>query len=105
MYPIPYGACPPYLHYWMRLQRLLVDLDIETGTKIIAGGAITAGGAISAAGSINTPLYTGGKMVGVDISACSGKKNFDIPHPTKEGWRLRHVCIEGPTADVYDEEN
>jgi len=29
------------------------------------------------------------------------KKHFDIPHPTKEGWRLRHVCIEGPTADVY----
>jgi hypothetical protein len=29
------------------------------------------------------------------------KKSFDIPHPTKEGWRLRHVCIEGPTADVY----
>lgn len=29
------------------------------------------------------------------------KKNFDIPHPTKEGWRLSHVCVEGPTADVY----
>ena len=29
------------------------------------------------------------------------KKNFDIPHPTKEGWRLRHVCIEAPQADVY----
>jgi len=31
----------------------------------------------------------------------SAKKDFDIPHPSKEGWRLRHVCIEGPTADVY----
>ena len=31
----------------------------------------------------------------------TNKKSFDIPHPTKEGWRLRHVCIEGPTADVY----
>jgi hypothetical protein len=31
----------------------------------------------------------------------SAKKPFDIPHPTKSGWRLRHVCIEGPTADVY----
>ena len=29
------------------------------------------------------------------------KKNFDIPHPTKKGWRLRHVCVEAPTADVY----
>lgn len=31
----------------------------------------------------------------------SAKKNFDIPHPTKEGWRLRHTCPEGPSNDVY----
>ena len=31
----------------------------------------------------------------------SRKKNFDIPHPSKEGWRLRHTCIEGPSNDVY----
>ena len=31
----------------------------------------------------------------------STKKNFDIPHPTKEGWRLTHSCIEGPEAAVY----
>ena len=43
----------------------------------------------------------GGVMTGVNIKGCVGKKDFDIPHPTKEGWRLRHVCIEGPTADVY----
>ncbi len=29
------------------------------------------------------------------------KKNFDIEHPTKKGWRLRHTCPEGPTNDVY----
>jgi hypothetical protein len=39
-------------------------------------------------------------------SQCGGhtlsrKKNFDIPHPSKEGWRLRHTCIEGPSNDVY----
>jgi len=31
----------------------------------------------------------------------SAKKNFDIPHPTREGWRLRHTCPEGPSNDVY----
>jgi hypothetical protein len=31
----------------------------------------------------------------------SAKKNFDIPHPTKEGWRLTHSCLEGPEAAVY----
>ena len=28
-------------------------------------------------------------------------KPFDIPHPTKEGYRLRYACIEGPEAAVY----
>jgi hypothetical protein len=31
----------------------------------------------------------------------NSKKSFDIPHPTKDGHRLRHVCLEGPEADVY----
>lgn len=31
----------------------------------------------------------------------SRKKNFDIPHPTKDGWRLTHTCVEGPEASVY----
>ena len=31
----------------------------------------------------------------------SSKKNFDIPHPTKSGWRLTHSCVEGPEAAVY----
>lgn len=31
----------------------------------------------------------------------SAKKNFDIPHPNKLGWRLRHTCLEGPSNDVY----
>lgn len=31
----------------------------------------------------------------------SAKKNFDISHPTKEGWRLTHACVEGPEAAVY----
>lgn len=40
------------------------------------------------------------------ISNCGGhilaaKKNFDIPHPTRPGYRLRHTCPEGPSNDVY----
>ena len=50
---------------------------------------------------INGGLAVNGASTG-NISACTGKKDFDIiPHPNKEGWRLRHVCIEGPAADVY----
>jgi hypothetical protein len=35
------------------------------------------------------------------VHRLSSKKNFDIPHPTKEGWRLTHSCVEGPEAAVY----
>ena len=31
----------------------------------------------------------------------TSRKPFDIPHPTKEGWRLRHVCLEGNESGVY----
>lgn len=57
---------------------------------------------------VNFRLQSGGDIVaGGDVySLCrthqlSAKKNFDIPHPTKEGWRLRHTCPEGPSNDVY----
>lgn len=49
----------------------------------------------------------GGSLNGTTATAFSAlaianaKKPFDIPHPTKKGWRLRYVCLEGPTADVY----
>jgi len=65
-----------------------VGVHISTSTKVITEN-------LNVAGSVNATSYTG------DISKCTGKKKFDIPHPTKDGWRLRHVCIEGPTADVY----
>jgi len=28
-------------------------------------------------------------------------KKFDIPHPTKSGYRLVHTCLEGPEIGVY----
>ena len=31
----------------------------------------------------------------------NSKKSFDISHPTKENHRLRYVCLEGPSAEVY----
>lgn len=53
-------------------------------------------------------VHVGGdiKAQGEVMSRCGGhilsaKKNFDIPHPTKEGWRLTHTCPEGPEAAVY----
>ena len=39
-------------------------------------------------------LQVGGSIVGTS-------KNFIIDHPTKEGKKLLHACIEGPEAAVY----
>ena len=30
-----------------------------------------------------------------------GWKGFDIEHPSKEGYRLRHICLEGPEGAIY----
>lgn len=90
---------------------------LNTGSWAITSGAaaaITSGSSLKLTASGNLALNgsnvlvtaptmrgAGTVMSGFNISACSGKKDFDIPHPTKSGWRLRHVCIEGPTADVF----
>ena len=47
-------------------------------------------------------VIAGGEVESNDGShVLSAKKDFDIPHPTKEGWRLTHACVEGPEAAVY----
>ena len=62
-------------------------------------------------GTSSYPLQVGGNAffdhgnIG-DLSArfneSDGKpKPFDIKHPSKEGWRLRYACIEGPEVGVY----
>jgi hypothetical protein len=30
-----------------------------------------------------------------------GWKGFDIEHPTEKGYRLRHICLEGPEGAIY----
>lgn len=51
-------------------------------------------------GSIVTTSGLNPAMVAVQALAAS-KKSFDIPHPTKQDHRLRHICLEGPNAEVY----
>ena len=69
---------------------LLGPLDVDN--TVSASGDVQAGGNIIAVGEVKSQC--GGHIL-------SAKKNFDIPHPSKEGWRLRHTCPEGPSNDVY----
>ena len=86
--------------------KTLTGVVAETGAEARAGAEVvsaqtTDNGSKFINGYLNVASYVVAPQFFGDISACSGKKDFDIPHPTKNGWRLRHVCIEGPTADVY----
>ena len=70
----------------------------ETGFKWRAGFSRDAGSR-NLSGLCKAPIFIG------NVTSCNGKssgaKSFDIKHPSKEGHRLRHVCVEGPTSDVY----
>ena len=92
----------------------------DAPTPVIPGGfcygapsnpfSLAVNGAAGFLGPVETAanVIVGGNCLvqGNVISNCGGhvlaaKKNFDIPHPTKEGYRLRHTCPEGPSNDVY----
>jgi hypothetical protein len=66
--------------------------NLDVNLNIVAGNNIKCGNDMVAQGEVKSQC--GGHVL-------SRKKNFDIPHPTKEGWRLTHTCVEGPEAAVY----
>ena len=87
-----------------------IAFNLDLGLKTQAAINITQGGDFSQAFA-KGPLFNASAFIGdttgtrgingMTAAAINSKKPFDIQHPTKDGWRLRHVCIEGPTADVY----
>ena len=69
-----------------------------TGPSITPSpGISTVGFAITAAGA--------GAQIANDVNnrvlTATGTKNFDIPHPSKPGWRLRYSSLEGPEKGIY----
>jgi hypothetical protein len=66
--------------------------SLEANVALNAGLIVQAGALVASRGDVWA--FCGAHRL-------SAKKNFDIPHPSKDGWRLRYVCTEAPTADVY----
>lgn len=62
---------------------------VESGARVINGSLLVNG-----ATHINGFLSFNSSIVGTT-------KLFDIKHPNKKGYRLRHSCIEGPEHAVY----
>jgi hypothetical protein len=73
----PDEACLPWYHGNIQVDNLQVNNDVD------ADGTVTASQVIAS---------------GITLTS---RKPFDIPHPTKSGYRLRHVCLEGPESGVY----
>jgi len=68
----------------------------ETGAKFRSGFFANFGVGKNSS-VLSVPIVRGRIFTGRALK----NKKFDIPHPTKEGHRLSHVCLEGPTSDVY----
>lgn len=81
---------------------LIGDAVTITGSTVAVTGAETAISGESITIASPAIIISGtGSIIGLDISTCTGKKSFDIPHPSKENHRLRYICAEGPSADVF----
>ena len=82
------------------------DSETHPDKAIKAKGNVEIIGNTDQDGSTTTTgdITTDSHFIG-DITQTSGTppgcKLFDIKHPTKEGHRLAHACIEGPEVAVY----
>ena len=79
-----------------------VGAQTETGAKSQAGfkarmGASCDGGIRKTSPAANINFIKGVTFTGYSMR----NKSFDIEHPNKKGWRLRHVCVEGPESAIY----
>ena len=84
-------ACDPFYHRTAQIDSLQIN-NAATGINGLGGIAIT--GNINAANITATGTVTGS-------TGSFALKPFNIPHPTKEGKRLVHACLEGPENGVY----
>jgi hypothetical protein len=79
----PEEACDLFYHGNAQIDNLQVNTEINGTGNIDISGTVKAS-EVTASGITLT-----------------SRKPFDIPHPTKSGHRLRHVCLEGPESAVY----
>jgi len=64
-----------------------------------AKGNVVIDGDMYVSGSVN--CLSTGRLEARHAVADSLPKKFDIPHPSEEGMRLAHACIEGAEVAIY----
>ena len=97
---------------------LVSALKSDIGAKVFAGAKTELGFDSNLAAAYNASNLSGNAFAGpfpdytvptpafslnrtYKVAKTALAKNFDIKHPTKEGYRLRHSCVESPQNDVY----
>jgi hypothetical protein len=76
--------------------RAIFAKEVKTGA-MVSNGARSQNGVLANIGKILNPV----SVTPVVVGKATGNKSFDIPHATKKGKRIRHVCAEGPEAGIY----
>ena len=73
------------------LGSILADGNIIANGTIISNGAFTQNSTMTLSG-------VGDVAAAINSKLPASSKGFDIPHPNKEGHRIRHICVEGPES-------
>ena len=87
----------------------------QVGNTLINGNSQTPNALRLSGGSTVDSLYVDGDVYVTGKVDCDNKgrlasrfssadarpKPFDIKHPSREGYRLRYACVEGPEVGVY----
>ena len=90
------------------------SLHVKGNTQLQGDSGTAHGLLVSGGSSVNTVYIDGdlyvagstdtgnkGRLASRFATADAKPKPFDLVHPTKEGYRLRYACIEGPEVGVY----
>ena len=83
-------------------------MNIKTGTEIRTGACNETG--FKSRSGFHRQFSGGTNSTFLKVPRVEGKiftgkalidKAFDIAHPTREGKRIRHICVEGPESAIY----
>jgi hypothetical protein len=88
--------------------KISTALNLDNGVKLNNTVQITNGPKVCSAVA-TVPLIKADEGIfttckaatGIFASVAAPFKQFNIPHPTKSGYRLIHTCLEGPEIGVY----
>jgi hypothetical protein len=84
-----------------------IGMNLKTGVEIRTGACNETGFKARSGMHRNFGLATNSTLIKAPrvVAIFTGKslidKAFDIAHPTREGKRIRHICVEGPESAIY----